>query len=110
EERSVRDRHMLAERAALTAVALDDSVGDAHAALGRVRKSNYDLVGAEMEFRRAVALEPNTPRFREYLVQLYVTMERSKEALREAQRALDLDPLSPTATAEFARALIANDR
>jgi TolB-like protein/Tfp pilus assembly protein PilF len=104
----VRDR--LAERAALKAVALGDSVGDAHAALGGVRKSNYDLVGAEMEFRRAVALEPNTARFREYLVQLYVTMERSKDALLEAQRALELDPLSPTANAEFARALIANNR
>ena len=83
---------------------------DAHAALGRVRKRNYDLAGAETEFRRAVALEPNTARFREYLVQLYVTMERSKDALLEAQRALELDPLSPTANAEFARALIANNR
>ena len=110
QERPVRDRHMLAERAALKAVALGDSVADAHAALGRVRKSNYDLVGAETELRRAAELEPTTARFREYLVQLYVTMERPKDALLEAQRALELDPLSPTANAEFARALIANNR
>ncbi len=110
QERPVRDRHMLAERAALTAVALGGSVADAHAALGRVRKSNYDLVGAETELRRAVALEPNTARFREYLVQLYVAMERPKDALLEAQRALEFDPLSPTANAESARALIANNR
>jgi predicted Zn-dependent protease len=68
------------------------------------------LAGAETELRRAAELEPTTARFHEYLVQLYVPMERSKDALLEAQRALELDPLSPTANAEFARALIANNR
>jgi TolB-like protein/DNA-binding SARP family transcriptional activator/tetratricopeptide (TPR) repeat protein len=110
EERPLGDRMALAEQAALKAVALGDSVGDAHAALGAVRKSHHDLAGAETELRRAADLEPTTARFREYLVQLYVIMERPKDALLEAQRARDLDPLSPTATAEFARALIANDR
>ena len=110
EDRPGRDRLMLAERAALKAVALGDSVGDAHAALGTVRKRKYDLAGAEAEFRRAVALEPNTARFHEYLVQLYVIMERPKDASLEAQRARELDPLSSTANAEFARALIANNR
>ena len=110
EERPPRDRLALAERAALTAVALGDSVGDAHAALGAVRKRNYDMMGAEIELRRAAELEPTTARFREYLVQLYVIMQRPKDALVEAQRARELDPLSPTANAEFARALIANDR
>jgi TolB-like protein/DNA-binding SARP family transcriptional activator len=110
DELVVRNRMTLAEQAALTAVALGDSVGDAHAALANIRKRHYDLVGAEAEFRRAVALEPTNARFREYLVQLYVAMERSKDALLEAQHAREFDPLSPTANAEFARALIANDR
>jgi adenylate cyclase len=110
DELAGRDRMTLAEQAALRAVALGDSVGDAHAALANMRKHRYDLAGAETEFRRAAELEPTNARFREYLVQIYVAMERPKEAVAEAQRARDLDPLSPTANAEFARALIANGR
>jgi TolB-like protein/DNA-binding SARP family transcriptional activator/tetratricopeptide (TPR) repeat protein len=105
-----RDRLALAEQAALKAVALDDSLGEAHATLGLVRRSNYDLASAEAELTRAVALDPTNARVREWLVQLYVATDRPKEALAEARRARALDPLSPTTNAEVARALIANDR
>jgi len=105
-----RDRLALAEQAALKAVALDDSLGDAHAALGSARADNYQMTLAETELQRAVALEPTNARFHEWLAQQYVATGRSKEALVEARHAQDLDPLSPTANAEVARALIANDR
>jgi len=107
---SHRDRLALAEQAALKAVALDDSLGDAHASLGSVRRDNYQMTLAETELQRAVALEPTNARFHEWLAQQYVATGRSKEALVEARHAQDLDPLSPTANAEVARALIANDR
>lgn len=110
EDLPVRDRLALAEQAALKAVALGDSVGDAHAALGLIRSRNHDMVGAETELRRAVALEPTNARFRQWLAQLYASVGRSTEALLEAQRARDLDPLSPTANAEVANALAANGR
>ena len=109
-ELPVRDRLALAEQAALKAVALDDSLAEAHATLSFVRSSNYDLASAESELKRAVALAPANARFREWLVQLYVSTEQPAEALVEARRALELDPLSPTANAELARALLANDR
>jgi TolB-like protein/DNA-binding SARP family transcriptional activator/Flp pilus assembly protein TadD len=109
-ELSRRDRLALAEQAALKAVALDDSLGEAHATLSFVRRSNYDLASAETELKRAEALEPTNARFREWLVLLYVSTERPAEALVEARRALELDPLSPTANAEVAHALLANDR
>ncbi len=57
-----------------------------------------------------MALEPTNPRFREWLAQLYISTERPKEALAEARRAQELDPLSATANAEVASALLANDR
>jgi tetratricopeptide (TPR) repeat protein len=57
-----------------------------------------------------VALEPTNARFHEWMVQLYVLMERPAEALVEGRRALELDPLSPNANAEVAHALLANDR
>jgi tetratricopeptide (TPR) repeat protein len=107
---SRHDRLALAEEAALKAIALEDSLGDAHAALGLVRLTNSELVSAEAELRRAVALEPNRALFREWLVQLYIWTERPVVALAEARRAIELDPLSPTANAELAHALVASDR
>ena len=109
-ELSRPDRLALAEQAALKAIALDDSSGEAHEALSFIRRDNYELASAETELKRAVALEPTNARFHEGLVQLYAMTQRPAEALVEARRALELDPLSPTANAEVANALLANDR
>lgn len=109
-ELSRPDRLALAERAAVEAVALDDSSGDAHLALSMVRRANYAMVSAEAELKRAIALEPTNARYPPWLVLLYVVTERPAEALVESRRALKLDPLSPTANAEVAHALVANDR
>ena len=98
-----------AELAALRAVALDDSLADAHAALSFVRSYNLDLTSAESEMRRAVELDPTNARMREWLAQLHVTTGQPALALAEARRALELDPLSPTAVAEVAHTLLAND-
>jgi tetratricopeptide (TPR) repeat protein len=109
-ELSRPDRLALAEQAALKAVALDDSSGEAHLALSMVRRDNYEMASAETELKRAVALEPTNARFRAWLVLLYVVTDRPAEALEEGRRALALDPLSPLANAEVAHALLANDR
>jgi len=103
-------RLALAQEAARKAVALDDSLADAHAALGLVHRFKFELAAADSELTRAAALDPTNARFREWLVQLYVATNRPKQALMEARRAQLLDPLSPTTNAEVAHALIANDR
>jgi DNA-binding SARP family transcriptional activator len=97
-----------AEAAARRAIALDDSLAEAHASLGLTRVTRYDLTGAESELRRAIALEPRTARNYEFLVRLYAWLDRGDDALAAARRALELEPLSPSATAELARALLAN--
>jgi DNA-binding SARP family transcriptional activator/tetratricopeptide (TPR) repeat protein len=97
-----------AEAAARRAIALDDSLAEAHATLGLVRVNQSDLPGAESELRRAIALEPGAARNYEYLVRLYAWLGRGADALTAARRALELEPLSPSATAELARALLAN--
>jgi DNA-binding SARP family transcriptional activator len=109
-ELSRPERLALAEEAALKAIALDDSFAEAHEALSYVRRDNYELASSEMEMKRAIALDPTNARFHEGLVQLYAMTQRPAEALVEARRALVLDSLSPTANAEFADALLANDR
>jgi TolB-like protein/tetratricopeptide (TPR) repeat protein len=104
------DRLVLAEQAALKAVALDDSSEEAHVALSLIRRDNYEMASAETELMRALALEPSNAGIHEWLVQLYALTERPAEALVEGRRAVELDPLSPSANAEFAHALLANDR
>jgi DNA-binding SARP family transcriptional activator/Flp pilus assembly protein TadD len=107
---SVHERLRLAAEAATTAVALDDSSADAHAALSVVRKNNYDFPGAEVELMRAVSLDPESARYHEWLVQLYALMDRPAAALVQAHRALELDPLSAPANAELAHAMLAGRR
>jgi len=105
-----RERLALAEQAALKALAIDGSLAEAHATHGLVRRNVYDAAGAEAALKRAVSLEPTNARFREWLAQVFVWTERPGEALAEARRALELDPLSPTASAEVAHALLAHER
>jgi predicted Zn-dependent protease len=109
-EMPLRERLALAEQAALKAVALNDSLAEAHEALGFVRRFELDLASAETELKRATVLEPGNARFHELLVQLYVLTERDSEALEEGHRAVELDPLSPSANAELAHAFLASDR
>jgi DNA-binding SARP family transcriptional activator len=98
------------EMAARRALALDDSLAEAHAMLGVFGGMDSDFEMAEQHFRRALALEPGRTRVREWFAGFLLLTGRRAEALAEAERALALDPLSPSATAEVARALAANDR
>jgi DNA-binding SARP family transcriptional activator len=99
-----------AEGAAGRAVALDDSLAEGHAVLGITRAMVYDFAVAERHLRRAIELEPTRARHREWAVNFYLLTDRPAEALEEAERAAALEPLSPSATAELARALMANGR
>jgi DNA-binding SARP family transcriptional activator/TolB-like protein len=107
----VRARYFaLADEAAQRAVALDDSLAEAHAALGVTRMVFFDFTSAERHLARAIALDPNGARTHEWMGTLYLWTGRPTEALAHAERALELDPLSPSAHAEVAQALLGNDR
>jgi adenylate cyclase len=101
----------LAEAAAQRAVALDDSLAEAHQTLGAITMyRRLDFASAEQHLTRAVALDPSRALTHEVMVRLFVWTGRSAEALAHAERALEVDPLSPTAHADFARALLGTDR
>jgi len=109
----VRDRRKWvarAESAALKAVALDDSLADAHAALGWVRLVENDYSGGEAEFKRAISLNPSAPRVHEGLARLYMMTGRPAEQLAEARRGTESDPFSHSAIREMALALNMNGR
>lgn len=99
-----------AEIAARKAIALDDSLAEAHATLGLVLLMRHAVTDAEAELRDAVALEPDSELYREWLAKVLVWTDQFAEALAETRRAVQLAPLSPTSNAEVARALLANGR
>lgn len=106
-----RELYAEAEEAARRAVSLDDALAEAHAALGFVRMvAAFDFIAAEAHLRRAVQLDPSQGRFREWLVGPLLWMGRTDEALDEAERALAIDSMSPSANAEVARALVVAGR
>ena len=84
-----------ARAAALTALKLDDTLGEAHAALALVRQNKWDWQGAEAEFRQAIELSPNYATAHHWYSALLESSGRFDEASREIQRAQELDPLSP---------------
>jgi len=85
-------------RALLTkALALDDSLAEAHNSLAYVIKNaDWDWAGAEREFQRAIALNPGYTLAHQWYAHLLSIEGRRREALAEAERAQELDPLSPT--------------
>jgi tetratricopeptide (TPR) repeat protein len=84
-----------AKAAALRAVELDDRSAGAHEALAVARYAiDWDWAGSEVEFRRAVELDPDRANTRAYFSNLLCYMGRAEEALVHAERALELDPFN----------------
>ena len=96
-----RDAFSRAKSAALAALRLDETIADAHSALGTVLGSGeFDWQGAEREFRRAQELRLSSAAFRYDYVWCYamwflLPLGRVEQALTEIRRALVLDPLDP---------------
>jgi serine/threonine protein kinase len=90
-----------AKSAALEALRLDDTIADAHSALGTVLGSGeFDWPGAEREFQRALELSLSTAVVRYdyawcYAMWFLFPLGRVGQALDEIRRALELDPLDP---------------
>jgi eukaryotic-like serine/threonine-protein kinase len=77
------------------ALAIDDSLAEAHTSLAFVKMNyEFDWSGAEKEFRRAIELSPNYPVAHQFYGGCLVQQGRTEEGLRECKRALELDPLS----------------
>jgi tetratricopeptide (TPR) repeat protein len=90
-----------ARAAALKAVELDDNSAEAHTALG-MEKSCYegDQAGAESEYRRAIAINPNYATVH-HLYAVLLLGWRDQEGLDQVQQALRLDPVSPNSNGLF---------
>lgn len=66
---------------------------EAHASLGYAKLHyDWDLPGADVEFKRALALNPNYSHGHHWYSHLLVAAGRRDEALAESRRILELDP------------------
>jgi tetratricopeptide (TPR) repeat protein len=84
-----------AKEAALKALEIDDTLAEAHTSLALVKAHHdWDWSGAEREFQRAIALNPDYAMAHQWYGFTLVQTGRFEEAIAEVKRALELDPLS----------------
>jgi eukaryotic-like serine/threonine-protein kinase len=85
----------LARSAAAKALALDDTLSDAHVAAAQVKyKGDWDWNGAEKEFRRAIELNPGDTLAHHWYSHLLMATGRNEDAFKESQLYLRVDPAS----------------
>ena len=90
-----REAYTKAREAATKALALDETLAEAHTALADVKTDyDWDWPGAEHEFRRAIELNPGYATAHQWYGELLSQLGRHEEALAEIKRAQELDPLS----------------
>ncbi len=91
------DAKPLAKAAAERAVELDSLSAEAHTSLAVFKAwFEYDWEGSEREFRRAIALNPSYAFAHDQFGLMLTLVGRFDEAIAEGQRAMVLDPLSPS--------------
>jgi len=96
------DHYRDAREAAQQALAIDENLAEAHAALGYTLMSfDWDWVGAEKAFTRALTLNPGRAVTHHWAAGYFSARGRKEEALAEVERVHSLDPLSHRVTADL---------
>jgi TolB-like protein/Tfp pilus assembly protein PilF len=90
-----REAFAKARDAAQSALQLDDTLGEAHAALGVGSFGTWDWLAVGRELRRALELNPSDSDTHHAYSEYLSMFGRTDEALAEIKRAQELDPLSP---------------
>lgn len=84
-----------AKAAAMKAIDLDESLGEAYASLGQIKLIyDWDWTAAEADFQQAVRLSPTYPTAHQWHGECLSSMGLFERGLTELKKARDLDPLS----------------
>jgi TolB-like protein/Tfp pilus assembly protein PilF len=104
---SAKDSMPQAKAAAQRALEIDESLAEAHTALG-FYLSNYEWNrdGSEKEYRRAIELKPNYATAHHWLGADLSSVKRFDDGLSEIRRAEELDPLSRIISTNLADTLV----
>src|SRR5947199_1072135 len=90
-----KDAFPEAKRAAQMALNIDPDLAEAHGALGYVEfQYEWNFTEAEMEFKEAIRLNPNSVSARLRFLEYLFDFQRAQEAHEQLERARELDPLS----------------
>jgi tetratricopeptide (TPR) repeat protein len=73
---------------------LDDSLAEAHVAMGTVYANGWDLLNAARELERAIEINPGDAEARHNYAYRLIDLGRPDEAVAEIRRAQELDPLN----------------
>jgi len=91
-----REAYPRAKAAASKALEMDETLAEAHASMGLAElEYDWDWVGAEKEFKRALELNPSYATAHQWYAVYLSCMGRHNEALAEIKRAEEFDPLAP---------------
>jgi TolB-like protein/DNA-binding winged helix-turn-helix (wHTH) protein len=95
-----------ARAAALKALALDETLAEAHTSLALIAENyDYDWGTAEKEFRRAIQLNPEYPTAHQWYAESLAWQGRFDEASAESERARQLDPMSLIISSDYSKIL-----
>jgi TolB-like protein/Tfp pilus assembly protein PilF len=83
-----------AKAAARQAVRIQPELGEGYASLAHVRLHDWDWVGLESDFRRAVELDPGYAIAHYWYAEYLMAMDRTREAVGRVQHCWGLDPLN----------------
>ncbi|MCZ6917823.1 MAG: protein kinase [Gemmatimonadetes bacterium] len=96
-----------AKRHAEAALQLDEGLAEAHAVLAGIRSMfDWDWPGAERAYRRALEVDRNSASARQWYAYHLSAMGRGTEAVGQARRGLELDPLNPMSRVVLADQLV----
>ena len=96
-----------AKAAAIKALELDNTLGEAHTSLGFALSGfDWDWASADKEFRRAIDLNPGYATAHHWYAWHLSLMGRHQEAIAEMRKARSLDPLSLIINADLAEVLL----
>jgi adenylate cyclase len=105
--RPIEETFTKAEAAASKALELEDTAGEAHAAMGVVRLFwHWDWDGAYRSFQKALTLTPGSAEVHQLYGMYLRTLGDAEAAVEECRAALQLDPLSPAIRLAYADTLI----
>ncbi len=91
-----KDAYQRAEQAALKALSIDDNLAQAHTSLGYIKFFHKrDQAGAELEFRRAIQINPSYAQAHHWFALALMALGRATEAISEMQTAELLNPRAP---------------
>lgn len=85
----------MAKAAAEKALQLNENLADAHAALAQVKMQyDFDWVGTESEYLKAIELNPNNATVRQWYGEFLALQSRTDEGTVQIEKARELDPTS----------------